>query len=182
MYALVVLLAMSLTGLTWSFDWYRNAFLCRLWSGIYSEKFRRTENVERRRGEAGGASHIRTIEGNRGNDRKPSGFGCWQRIHDELKAQNPDVVEITVGDGTASVVSAGKLGNVGLPTATVLTVILAISPPVMEYSAAAPADRLRGWIYSVHTGGFGGVPARILWLLICLVRSKPAAYGLLYLD
>ena len=26
MYALVVLLAMSLTGLTWSFDWYRNAF------------------------------------------------------------------------------------------------------------------------------------------------------------
>ena len=44
--------------------------------------------------------------------------------------------------------------------------------PVMEYSAAAPADRLRGWIYSVHTGGFGGVPARILWLLIALFGAS----------
>ncbi len=171
MYALVVLLAMSLTGLTWSFDWYRNAFYAVCGVEYTPRNSGAQKNVERRRGEAGGAGHIRTIEGNRGKDRKPSGFGCWQRIHDELKAQNPDAVEITVGDGTASVVS-GKLGNVRASDRYGFNRDTGDIAPVMEYSAAAPADRLRGWIYSVHTGGFGGVPARILWLLIALFGAS----------
>ena len=74
MYALVVLLAMSLTGLTWSFDWYRNAFYAVCGVEYTPRNSGAQKNVERRRGESGGAGHIRTIEVNRGKDRRPSGF------------------------------------------------------------------------------------------------------------
>lgn len=39
------------------------------------------------------------------------------------------------------------------------------------YSDAAGADKLRGWIYSIHTGSLGGIFTRILWLLGALLGA-----------
>ncbi|MDE5651036.1 MAG: PepSY domain-containing protein, partial [Duncaniella sp.] len=40
------------------------------------------------------------------------------------------------------------------------------------YAASNEADKLRGWIYSIHTGSLGGVFTRILWLLGALLGAS----------
>lgn len=44
--------------------------------------------------------------------------------------------------------------------------------PATMYSDAVGADKLRGWIYSIHTGSLGGVATRILWLLGALLGAS----------
>ena len=44
--------------------------------------------------------------------------------------------------------------------------------PVMKYVDSAPADKLRGWIYSIHTGSLGGIITRILWFLGALLGAS----------
>ena len=40
------------------------------------------------------------------------------------------------------------------------------------YSSVVGADRLRGWIYTIHTGGLGGICTRILWMLAALLGAS----------
>lgn len=40
------------------------------------------------------------------------------------------------------------------------------------YSDSVPADKLRGWIYSIHTGSLGGLTTRILWFLAALLGAS----------
>ena len=46
-----------------------------------------------------------------------------------------------------------------------------ITPQTM-YADAVGADKLRGWIYSIHTGSLGGMLPRILWLLGALLGAS----------
>ncbi len=92
-------------------------------------------------------------------------------MYDELKAKNPDAPQITVGPETASV----TIGNYGNPRAADRyefnrrTGELTLSAP---YASAVEADKLRGWIYSIHTGSLGGFVTRLLWLLGSLLGAS----------
>ncbi len=41
-----------------------------------------------------------------------------------------------------------------------------------KYAEAKEADKLRGWIYSIHTGSLGGVLTRLIWLLGALLGAS----------
>ena len=154
MYALVVVLAMALTGLTWSFDWYCSAFYAAC--GV--------EYTPRNSSHAG-------KKGRHGNELRHSGFGQWQQAYDQLKAQNPDAPQITIAPESATV----TLGNSGNSRASDRYDINRRSgevTPSTKYADAADADKLRGWIYSIHTGSFGGMFTRILWLLGALLGAS----------
>lgn len=179
MYALVFVLAMSLTGLTWSFNWYRTAFyaVCgvehtpRNFGGSTNEK-----SVERGHGDESRGNHR---GGRRGGNREERGdgsrhhseFGRWQQVYDELKAQNPDAPQITVGAETASV-TLGVTGNGRASDKYEFNRRSGEITPVTKYADSAPADKLRGWIYAVHTGSWGGMLTRILWQLGALLGAS----------
>ena len=180
MYALIFVLALALTGLTYSFGWYRTAFYAVC--GVehtprnFGQSTPTTEGKKESRGNRGGRGEGR---GNRGEGRghggrgghKRSEFGRWQQVYDELKAKNPDAPQITVGPETASV----TIGNYGNPRAADRyefnrrTGELTLSAP---YASAVEADKLRGWIYSIHTGSLGGFVTRLLWLLGSLLGAS----------
>lgn len=107
-YSLILLLAMLLTGLTWSFPWYRTAF--------YS-----VCGVEYAPRNLGNPENGRKADGKRG----------------EYK-----------GEGTGEI------------------------PSVIKSAGPVQADKLRGWIYSIHTGGFGGIPIKIIWFLGALLGAS----------
>lgn len=44
--------------------------------------------------------------------------------------------------------------------------------PVTKYADANEADKLRGWIYSIHTGSLGGFITRILWFIAALLGAS----------
>ena len=183
MYALVFVLAMSLTGLTWSFNWYRTAFyaVCgvehtpRNFGGSTNEK-----SSERVNGSEGRGNHRGGRQGEHGEGRRErrgegrrhhSEFGRWQQVYDGLKAQNPDAPQITIGAETASV-ALGVTGNGRAADKYEFNRRSGEITPVTKYADSVPADKLRGWIYAIHTGSWGGVLTRILWLLGALLGAS----------
>ena len=187
MYALIFVLAMSLTGLTWSFDWYRSAFYAVC--GV--------EHTPRNFGQNASAKPSGESSGQRGGDRqrgegkKGRGnrdgrdgrhshreggrqhpeFGRWQQVYDNLKAQNPDAPQITIGQENASV-SLGTTGNGRASDRYEFNRRSGELTQATKYADTKEADKLRGWIYSIHTGSLGGLFTRILWLLGALLGAS----------
>ena len=198
MYALIFVLAMALTGLTWSFDWYRSAFyaVCgvehtprnfgqsqatnggerqnggerggRGQRGEGSGRGERGERGEGRYGNRGGEGEERH---GRGGGRRHSEFGRWQQVYDELRAQNPDAPQITVGPESATV-TLGVSGNSRASDKYEFNRRSGELTLATAYIDSVPADKLRGWIYSVHTGSLGGIITRIIWLLGALLGAS----------
>lgn len=231
MYALILVLAMALTGLTWSFDWYRSAFyaVCGVehtprnfgegapaarggnaggdnsdrkgrgdrgkgrgdrgegrgdrgegregnrGEGREGGREGRDGGREGREGREGGYRHGHDGNGegrSRGEGRRRSEFGRWQQVYDQLRAQNPDAPQITVGPETATV-TLGTCGNGRASDRYEFNRRSGeITPTAMYATDANGADKLRGWIYSIHTGSLGGIITRILWLLGALLGAS----------
>ena len=174
MYALVIVLVMALTGLTWSFDWYRSAFYAVC--GVeYAPRHNNGRNAKNSRDShnAHGIKRERIDDGKEDIEtwRQHSEFGHWQQFYDELKIQNPDAPQITIGIEKATV----KLGSMGNGRASDSYVYKnrteAISPSA-KYADSDPADKLRGWIYSIHTGSFGGMTTRIMWFFASILGAS----------
>ena len=186
MYALVFVLAMSLTGLTWSFNWYRTAFYAVCGVEHTPRNFAASTNEkssERVNGREGRGNHRGGRQGEHGERRRDHGegrgegrrhhseFGRWQQVYDELKAQNPDAPQITVGAETASV-ALGVTGNGRAADKYEFNRRSGEITPVTKYADSVPADKLRGWIYSIHTGSLGGMITRVLWLIGALLGAS----------
>ncbi len=43
---------------------------------------------------------------------------------------------------------------------------------VMQTDDSQSADKVKSWIYAVHTGTWGGLPTRILWMLSALLGAS----------
>ncbi len=93
LYALLFLLVMSLTGLTWSFAWYRTGFY-------------KIFGVETRQG-SGHAAHGQE---KKGKEKSQAPYAHWEQVYRQLKNENPDCRQITISRGTANV-SFDRLGN-----------------------------------------------------------------------
>lgn len=183
MYALIFVLAMSLTGLTWSFDWYRTGFYAVCGVEHTPRNFGQANtggSHERSGGRHGGEGRGHRHGGRRGGDEGREGrggehrhseFGRWQQVYDELKSQNPDAPQITVGPETATV-TLGATGNGRASDKYEFNRRSGEVKPVTKYSDSVEADKLRGWIYSIHTGSLGGIVTRILWLLGALLGAS----------
>lgn len=177
MYALVFLLAMALTGLTWSFQWYRTGFYKTFGVEVQpsmghgnaaanatAKGGKREESPEGRSGRPEGRS--RRPEG-----RKHSPYANWQQVYEQLAEANPDYKLISVSDGSASI-ALPRFGNQrgtdrykfnprnGEITETTL------------YKDLDNSGKIRGWIYSVHVGSWGGMLTRILTFIAALVGAS----------
>ena len=169
MYALVFLLAMALTGLTWSFQWYRTGFYKTF--GV---------EVQPSMGHGNAAANATAKGGKR--DGKPEGregrgahryspYTNWQQVYEQLAEANPDYKQISVSDGSASV-AVPRFGNQrgtdrykfnprnGEITETTL------------YKDLDNSGKIRGWIYSVHVGSWGGMLTRELTFVAALIGAS----------
>lgn len=187
MYALVFLLAMALTGLTWSFQWYRTGFYKTFGVEVQpsmghgnaaanatAKGGKREESPEGRSGRPGNrgekpegrGEHSESREG-----RKRSPYTNWQQVYEQLAEANPGYKLISVSDGSASV-ALPRFGNQrgtdrykfnprnGEITETTL------------YKDLDNSGKIRGWIYSVHVGSWGGMLTRILTFIAALVGAS----------
>ncbi len=194
MYALVFVLAMSLTGLTWSFNWYRTAFYAVCGVEHTPRDFGQTAKPDKaaseRGGERGGDERGRHHDGNRrgsgeyrhdGGDHREGGrhregghrrseFGRWQQVYNELRAQNPDAPQITISSESAAV-TLGSTGNGRAADRYEFNRRSGEISVATKYADTKEADKLRGWIYSIHTGSLGGLLTRVLWLIGALLGA-----------
>lgn len=80
MYVLVFLLAMALTGLTWSFQWYRNLFYTAF--GVEPPQQERRHNQ---------SLNTQTRKGSKPDRNQETIYLHWQKVYDVLASQNPDL-------------------------------------------------------------------------------------------
>lgn len=165
MYALLLLLAMALTGLTWSFPWYRSAFYAVF--GVEMTAKGGAHGADDGKN-GGGKEHNGRSGGRRAAAAEPA---VWQKVYDRLRADNPHSASITVGNGTASV-TFSKFGNSRAADRYTFDRHTGHITSAVKYADSAPSGKLRGWIYSVHTGTFGGLLTRVLWFIASLFGAS----------
>lgn len=157
MYALIFLLAMALTGLTWSFPWYRTAFY-------------KVFGVEVQQRADASLARQKSKKGGRENGEKRSPFAHWQEVYDKLSLQNPEYKQISVSSGTASV-SFNRFGNQRASDRYSFNPKNGEFTETSLYQHQDKSGKIRGWIYSVHVGNWGGMLTRILTFIAALIGA-----------
>lgn len=177
MYALVLLLAMALTGLTWSFSWYRAGFYKvfgvemkqRAGHGALQTVHGTLQTAHGTPQTAhGGKSGRNSSEEGRGNREHTLPYACWQQVYEELKARNAGYKQITVSNGSASV-SFERFGNQRAADRYAFNPQDGEITEVTLYKDTDASGKMRGWIYSVHVGSWGGMFTRILTFIAALL-------------
>lgn len=163
MYALLLLLVMALTGLTWSFSWYSKGFYA-LFGANKTEKNTTptTEKTATARNEKGSteATNAQTV----------TAYTKWQAVYETLRAKNAGYSQITVSDGTASV-AFGGWGNQRAADKYTFNPSTGRITSTALYADGDNSSKIRGWILSVHTGSWGGLLTRILWFIAALLGT-----------
>ena len=161
-YVLLLVLVMALTGLTWSFDWYKNAFYT-----LFGVETTAPAKSSAPKGQAApGPQPGTTTEATA----PATPFACWQQVYDQVAAENPDRLKIEITDGTASV-SNNRYGNIRGTDRYTFDPQSGQITGASLYKDTGNSGKIRGWIYSVHTGAWGGNLTRIIWFLAALLGA-----------
>lgn len=155
-YAGVFLIVMALTGLTWSFSWYRTAFYTLFGANTTSQQT--TVHSHAGKGSRQSLSTGITF----------SPYETWDTVLSQLEERYPIYKTITLQERQAQVEPA--------PGAGIRRIDIAKFHPrtgeikeIILYGEQPQAQKLKGWIYAVHTGLWGGIPAKILTFLAALI-------------
>ena len=176
MYALVFLLVMALTGLTWSFSWYRDG-VYKIFGADASQNQTHTSSANREK-DAASESAKEAFRNRRaeadGQSRRPdtrtTTYAHWQRVYEELSTHNKGFERITIGDGNASV-SRGKWGNQRAADRYSFDPESGEITSITRYKESPRTGKRRGWLYTLHVGSWGGMPTRILYFIAALVGT-----------
>ena len=187
MYALIFLLAMALTGLTWSFPWYRTAFYKVFGVEVQQRAAQGHEQKSdaQKRDTKLAAHREKKREGNDVRKGERSGrpennhsdmysvtspFVYWQEIYDKLGRQNPEYKQISISSGTASV-SFNRFGNQRASDRYSFNTDNGEFTETSLYQHQDKSGKIRGWIYSGHVGNWGGMFTRILTFIAALLGA-----------
>ena len=172
-YATILLLAMSLTGLTWSFGWYRTGFYSLFGVEASSEgghghgggsQGGQGENSRRDRARGEGR------QGRGGHRSHHSPYAHWQEVYETLADSHPGYRQITLGAGTASVVPKGRNSLRAGDTFTFDTRSGKLTDS-KSYADQPRSTKLHGWIYTWHVGSWGGSITRLLTFFSSLIGA-----------
>lgn len=97
-------------------------------------------------------------------------FACWQMVYDRLAKSNPGFRQITISDGSASVVPEGRASLRAGDTFDfdMQTGRITEGKP---YSEQDKSVKVRGGVYMLHVGSWGGMITRILTFLAALLGA-----------
>lgn len=197
MYALLILLVISLTALTWSFDWYRSGFYAVL--GIeQSAKMQTSEkqgsekqsshkqgshnSIAKREKSATADNEASQSRKARGGDERSkkdnqqqehhseTHYTIWDRVAWELQQTVPAYKAITIRQGKATV-SINSTGNTRASDSYTFNPHTGAITDVAYYKDQPRSAKVRGWIYSLHVGSWGGIATRILYFVVCLIGA-----------
>ncbi|MBO7278871.1 MAG: PepSY domain-containing protein [Bacteroidales bacterium] len=152
-YAALLLLAMALTGLTWSFPGYRDAFYGMLGVETKSNNTVNAVNKDVKRGK-----------------KELINYKYWETIYQQVAHENPEYKQITVGKGSAQV-AFSQWGNQRASDRYSFEEKTGEITGVQRYQDSAYDGKVRGWVYTLHVGNWGGYFSRILWFLAAMMGA-----------
>lgn len=190
-YATLLLLVLTLTGLTWSFGWYRDAFYTVF--GVETTQGQghapaaaaptsREGNVSGKNtsyGEKAGSGERAQRPEHSGaperREKKPD-YTAWAEVLADLQNRYPAYNSITIQSGSATV-STARYGNTRGSDRYTFDPSTGAITEVQLYKDLPKSGKMRGWIYSVHAGTWGGMTTKILSCLVSLLGGIFAITG-----
>ena len=152
-YATLFLLVMALTGLTWSFQWYRTAAY-----GLFGVSASRPPMPPQQGDKSG-----KKPEGKR---EKTFDYAVWDNVTAEIRNQYPKCASIQLGIKNAQVNTGGNMRQNDIVSFD------ARSGKIKEitlYKDVPKAQKMKGWFYAFHTGSWGGTTTKILYFLSAFI-------------
>lgn len=166
-YATLLLLAMALTGLTWSFEWYREDFY-KLFGVELAEQSKTAAKPE------SGDAAQRARAGRAGRDAEKrvdaSPYIAWDAAYRNVRNVVGDDARITLSKGSASVSLSGW-GNQRASDKYLFDEATGEITFTELYADSDRSRKIRGWIFSVHVGNWGGLLTRVLWFLAAMIGA-----------
>ncbi len=175
-YATLLLLVMALTGLTWSFGWYRTAAYA-LFGGTtqtavaQESPARKTDSGSRHeRGRSGERTAGREHGGLQAEtEARPFDYAVWDEVLGELTAHCTAYKTILLTQTEAQVARRSAMRRIDRVTFDPRSGRLA---EIIRYEETPRQQRLRGWFYAFHTGTWGGIWTKILYFLAALTGAS----------
>lgn len=99
-----------------------------------------------------------------------SRYAHWQEIYEQLAQSTPGYQQITLSDGSASVVPAGRRSLRAADRFEFDTESGQITGS-QPYAQQEKAGKVRGGVYTVHVGSWGGMLTRIITFLAALLGA-----------
>ncbi len=159
-YACLVLLICALTGMMWSFDWYRNTVFKLFGAEVKQEQGH--GGGQRSRGQRGGKDK---------GERKEVNYASWQTVFGELKTSNPDYEYIRIQDGSATV----HLRSSVTSRATDQYAFDKRSGEITKTTLFKDQEgtvKVWAWVYSLHVGNYWGIWSKIFTCFFSLVGAS----------
>ncbi len=127
------------------------------------------ENRERGSQERENGNQRAEQENNSGRTKQVN-YAYWPVVAEQLKKENPKFKTIAIQDGTATV-SNNRMGNVRASDRYTFNPGNGEITGAQLYKDTNRSTKIRGWIYSVHVGSWGGMFTRILSFIACLIGT-----------
>lgn len=126
-----------------------------------------SDNGDGERRGRGGGRHGGQRSGQSDDNRK---YSVWQKAAAEVIALNPKYKAVTVQDGSISV-STNRYGNTRASDSYKFDTRTGEITTVDYYRDQPRSAKIRGWIYAVHVGSWGGIFTRIIYFIVCLIGA-----------
>ncbi len=153
-YCTIFLLVMALTGLTWSFGWYRTAAYS-LFGGVESPATQASAHTSRQDG------------GHERGRRAAFDYNVWDKVVSNLRESYPVYKSLTLGERNVQIApdphsTMRKVDTVMFDSRT------GDIKDIRLYADTPRSQTLRGWFYAFHTGSWGGVVTKILYFIAAI--------------
>ncbi len=174
-YATLLLLVMALTGLTWSFGWYRTAAYA-LFGGpqqtvaAQEKPSRKADSGNRHERERSGERTAGREQGKRPaeTEARPFDYAVWDEVLEQLTAHCTAYKTIVLTQTEAQVARQSAMRRIDCATFDPRSGRLA---EITRNEETPRQQRLRGWFYAFHTGTWGGIWTKILYFLAALIGA-----------
>lgn len=154
-YACLVLIICALTGMVWSFDWYRNGLFKLLGAEIKQEQ-------GQGKGQRGGKEK---------GEKKEVNFSAWQTVFSSLSTSNPDFEYIRVQDGSASVHLKSSITSRATDTYNFDKQSGEITKTIL-FKDQEQTTKIWAWVYSLHVGNYWGIWSKIFTCVFSLIGAS----------
>lgn len=169
-YLAIGLLILSLTGLHYSFSWYR--------TGLYS--------LFASEAPARGNQQQKQIRGNKNQKRKRhqtdsfinenentnSSYLAWDRALNIIKKEYTSFGNITIQEEKITISPASSWGNIRATDHYLFDSSNGKIIDSIPYKEQSRASKISGWIYTLHVGAWGGWFSKVITCLIALISAS----------
>lgn len=153
-YVTIFLLVMALTGLTWSFRWYRTGFYALF--GASTEQPKQSA-----------PAHEDNNKKEKKNEPERLNYLAWDTALAELQNRYETYGTIQLSKNSAQVIQSGKqkgdTASFDIHTGNITEI------KVYNIDEQPMSNKMKGLIYSLHTGQWGGMFTRIIYFLSAFI-------------